>query len=134
MTVYTGKNLYVTFGGTVAQADYRSFEPTGEIGLEDGSAGADNGRTYKQTLKDGTSTLTLRSISGTAGTAMWKTWIEGAEGTLIWGPEGTATNSVKGSVYAIISSRNTPDTYDQVSEWTFEFQHSDVNGISYTTW
>ena len=132
MTAYTGSALYITFGGTTAHADYRSLEISSEIGLEDGSAGADVGRTYKKTLKDGTASLTLRSISGTAGTAMWVNWVEGAEGTLVWYPEGTATNGIKGSVYAFINSRNTPDTYDQVSEWNFEFQFSDVAGVVYS--
>lgn len=134
MTAYTGQALYVTFGGTTAHADYRSLEVNSEKGLEDGSAGADVGRTYLGTLKDGTATLTLRSISGTAGTAMWITWIEGAAGTLVFGPEGTATGKVKGSVYAIIASRTTPMEYDQVAEWTFEFQFSDSSGIVYSTY
>lgn len=134
MTSYTGQNLYVSFGGTVAQADYRSFEPESEIGMEDGSAGADVGRTYLATLKDGNASLTLRSISGTAGTAMWAGWVDGAAGTLVWGPEGTATGKIKGSVYAKISKRSAPDEYDQVAEWTFEFQFSDAAGVVYSTW
>lgn len=134
MTAYTGRNLYVTFGGTVAAADYRSFEPHGEIGLEDGSAGADLGRTFLSTLKEGNASLTLRSISGTAGTAKWITWAEGAEGPLVWAPEGTATGKIKGSVNAIIESRENPNEYDQVAEWTFEFKYSDATGPVYTTY
>lgn len=134
MTAFTGSALYVAFGGTVAQANYRSFEPSSEIGLEDGSAGADVGRTKLSTLKDGNASLTLRSIAGTAGTAMWIGWVEGASGTLVWGPQGTATGSVKGSVYATIASRNTPMEYDQVAEWTFEFEYNDAAGVAYSTW
>lgn len=134
MAAFTGGALYVSFGGTVLNADYRSFEPEGEIGLEDGSAGADVGRTFKKTLKDGNASLTLRSIAGTAGTAKWVSLYEGAEGTLVWGPEGTATGASKGSVYAIIENRSNPQEYDQVAEWTFSFKYSDAAGVVYSTW
>lgn len=134
MTSYTGQNLYVTFGGTALQADYRSFEPESEIGTEDGSAGADVGRTYKTTLKDGKASYKARSISGTSGTPEWITLAEGAQGTLVWGPEGTASGKIKGSVYAILNSRKLPNEYDKVAEWTFEFQFSDAAGVVYSTW
>lgn len=133
MTAYTGSALYVTLGGTVAQANYRSLEINDEIGLEDASAGSDVGRSYLSTLKDGDATLTLRSISGTAGTAIWLGWTSGANGTLVFHPEGTATGKIKGSVYAYIESRETPMEYDQVAEWTFNLKFSDTAGITYTT-
>ena len=132
MTAYTGQNLYVVFGGTVLSADYRSFEPEEEIGLEDGSAGSDTARTYKTTLKDGKATYNGRSIAGTAGTAKWVNIPVGAEGTLEWGPEGTATGKIKGSVNAIVSNRKMPNEYDQVAEWGWDWQYS--GAITYSTY
>lgn len=132
MAAYTGQNLYVAFGGTAVQADYRSFEPNEEIGVEDASAGSDAARTYKTTLKDGNASMTCRSISGTAGTARWINFAVGAEGTLEWGPEGTATGKIKGSVNAILTQRSHPNEYDQVAEWSYEWQYS--GAVTYSTY
>jgi hypothetical protein len=132
MTAYTGTNLYVAFGGTALQADYRSFEPEEEMGVEDGSAGSDAARTYKTTLKDGNASMTLRSIAGTAGTAKWVNLAVGTEATLEWGPYGTATNSIKGSVNAILNNRSAPVEYDQVAEWSYEWQFS--GAVTYSTY
>lgn len=132
MTAYTGRNLYVAFGGTALTADYRSFEPEEEMGVEDGSAGADVARTYLSTLKDGNASYTARSISGTAGTAKWVNIPVGAEGALEWGPEGTATGKIKGSVNAILTNRSAPNEYDQVAEWSYEWQYS--GAVTYSTY
>lgn len=132
MTAYTGANLYLTFGGTVLQADYRRFEPEEEIGLEDASAGSDAARIYKTTLKDGNATFLARSIAGTAGTAKWVSIPVGAEGTLEWGPQGTATGNARAYVNAIVSSRTAPNEYDQVAEWGWDFQYS--GAVTYATY
>lgn len=132
MTAYTGTNLYVAFGGTALNADYRSFEPEEEMGVEDASAGSDAARTYKTTLKDGNASYTARSIAGTAGTAKWINLAVGTEGTLEWGPEGTATGKVKASVNAILTNRSQPNEYDQVAEWSYEWQFS--GAVTYSTY
>lgn len=132
MAAYTGTNLYIVFGGTVLSADYRSFEPEEEMGVEDASAGSDAARIYKTTLKDGNASLTCRSIAGTAGTAKWANIPVGAEGTLEWGPEGTATGKIKASVNAIVSNRSLPNEYDQVAEWSWEWQFS--GAVTYSTY
>ena len=132
MTAYTGTNLYVVFGGTVLSADYRTFEPEEEMGIDDGSAGSDVARTFKTTLKNGKASYNARSISGTSGTAKWVNIPVGAEGTLEWGPEGTATGKIKGSVNAILTTRKAPNEYDKVAEWGYEFQYS--GAVTYSTY
>ncbi len=132
MTAYTGRNLYVVFGGTVFSADYRNFEPEEEMETDDASAGADTARTFLTTLKNGKATYTGRSISGTGGTAKWISIPVGAEGTLEWGPEGTATGKIKGSVNAIMNKRTDPNEYDKVAEWQREFQYS--GAVTYSTY
>lgn len=132
MTAYTGTNLYVVFGGTVFSADYRTFEPEEEMEIDDGSAGSDAARTFKTTLKNGKASMKLRSIAGTAGTAKWVSVPVGAEGTLEWGPEGTATGKIKGSVNAILVNRKDPQEFDKVSEYTRDFQYS--GAVTYTTY
>lgn len=134
MTAYTGTNLYVSFGGTALNADYRKFEPEEEIGTEDGSAGADLSVTRLTTLRDGKATLMCRSIAGTAGTAKWVNLAVGISAPLVWGPYGTATGAIKGSVTAILKSRKMPNEYNKVAEWEYEFEYSDPVGVAYSTY
>jgi hypothetical protein len=69
----------------------------------------------------------MRAISGTAGTSVWITTLaRGNEGTLEWGPEGTATNNRRSYVNAIITNRSETLAYAGVSEWSITFQHSGV--------
>lgn len=133
MTAYTGKNLYLIFGGTALQADYRSFDPTEEMGVEDASAGSDAAVTRLTTLKDGNASLTMRSISGTGGTANWITGLAvGNEGTLEWGPEGTATNNRRSHVNAILTEKNETLAYADVSEWNITWEYS--GEVTHTTY
>ena len=125
MTTFTGRNLYLVFKGVAIQSDYRSFEPSGEIKVEPASAGSDVPETYLTTLTNGKASLTMRSIAGTAGTALWITTLaRGAEGTLEWGPEGTATGKLRNYVNAIVISKSDPQAYAGVTEWKVEWQYS----------
>jgi len=75
------------------------------------------------TLTDGKASLTMRSIAGTAGTALWIThFAKGNEGTLEWGPEGTATGKLRSYVNAIVIGRTPTQEYAGVVEWKIEWQ------------
>lgn len=113
-------------GNSIA-SNYRSFEPAEEIKVEPASAGSDVPETYLTTLTDGKASLTMRSISGTAGTALWITHFAlGNEGTLEWGPQGTATGSLRSYVNAILLSKTPTEEYAGVTEWKVEWQYSGV--------
>ena len=126
-TTYTGSGLYLKFGTTTLQADYRSFTPAQSMGLEDASAGADTGISRLSTLKDSTYSLTMRAPAG--GTAAWAALAEGTSGTLEWGPEGTATNKPKRTVTAIVESREEGLSYNGVTEWSITWQQNDTTGV-----
>lgn len=127
-TTYTGSGLYLKFGSTELAADYRSFTPSFSIGLEDASAGSDTGMSRLTTLKDGSASLTMRApVGGTATSAALE---EGTEGTLEWGPEGTATNKPKRSVNCFVESFEETLAYAGVTEWSVTFQQSDTSGVS----
>ena len=100
-----GKNLYLCFGSTVLDTDYRAFgeSETGEV--VDISAGSDTYKTYLTTLADGTATATIMLQSGTAFTAVWEALKPLTEGTLTWAPEGTATSQQKHTVNSFITKR-----------------------------
>lgn len=103
MAGITGKNLYLNFGSTVLDTDYRSFSESEEMGTVDQSAGSDTARTYLTTLKDGTASSTIVVQAG--DTATWNAVVVGASGTLTWAEEGTTAAKPKHTVWAIVTGR-----------------------------
>lgn len=122
MAGITGKNLYLSFNGTVLDTDYRSFGPSEEIGIVDQSAGADGNRTYLTELKDGTSSATIVIQAG--DTTTWGAVVVGTEGTLEWGEEGTAVGKPKHTVNAIVTGRDKSIEYADLLVADISFQFS----------
>lgn len=127
MTEYTGSPAYIAFKGTALNSDFRELGNSETIDIVDASAGADVAKTYLTTLEDGTGTLTLLDqTGGTAATAPWQVCDKGQQGTLEWGPEGTATGKPRHYVNAIVTSRERPIKYNDVTILTVGFQYSGV--------
>lgn len=125
MSDMTGSALYVSFKGTSITPDFREWNDGGEMGVVDASAGADTARTYLTTLLDGKATFSGLYQGGTAATDVYNLMAEGARGTLIIGPEGTATNKPKKTITdAIVIKRDRKIPYADVVELTVEFQFS----------
>lgn len=124
----TGTNLYAIFASTVLSTNYRSYQTTDEMGLVDQSAGSDTGSTYLTTLRDGSSTFTVKHKA--ADTAFWAALTPGTEGTLEWGEEGTAAGKPKHSVNAIIQRRQQSAEYNGLIVMDLMFQHSDTSGVT----
>ena len=85
---------WIWSGGTTSLAgDYRtcSWNPT--VDYVDSSAGSDTYKGRLTALKDATAAVTL--VAQTAGTAINAALAPGVAGTLIIGPEGTATGKRK---------------------------------------
>jgi hypothetical protein len=101
MTAYTGSALDVKWidgSGTVTiSGDQTILDYTPSIDLVDQTAGADTNKTYLTTLKDGKASLTAYLQAGTAsgGTLAFSRVYEGAVGTIIYSPEGTAATKPK---------------------------------------
>jgi len=93
MAGLTGKGLYIKFGGTVLNTDYRTFSAARSIDKVDGSAGADTFKTYLTTLKDGS--ISCAIIAQAADTSTRGTLTPGTGGSLEYGLEGTATGKQK---------------------------------------
>jgi len=119
--------LYLKFGSTVLDTDYRSFSAGEEMNLVDESAGSDTARSYLTTLKDGTASATIVIQAGDTGT--WAALTPGTSGTLEWGQEGTAATKPKHTVNAIISSREMSMEYADLVVADIEWQISDASGI-----
>lgn len=125
MPSFTGKNLHLDLGGTAINADYREFNIDEEMGIVDQSAGSDTARTYLTTLEDASGSLmVVDQADGTAATYIWNLLDKGTEGTLTWGPEGTATGKPKHLANVIITSRSRSFRYDDLVELNFGIQVS----------
>jgi|RifCSPhighO2_12_1023870.scaffolds.fasta_scaffold12849_11 hypothetical protein len=122
MPEYTGKNLYVSFAGTVVSSRFRSFDNDETMAMVDKSAGADGAMTYLNTLEDGKATLEVLDLE--QGTALWAALVKGAAGTLIWGDEGSAAGKPKHTVPALVARRRKTTVYNEVVKGNFDFQYN----------
>jgi hypothetical protein len=85
---------WIWSGGTISLAgDYRTFTWNPSIDYAEVSAGSDTQKGRITTLKDATAAVTL--VAQTGGTAMVAALQPGNGGTLVFGPEGTATGKRK---------------------------------------
>jgi len=121
-TRYTGKDLYVEFGGVDLTTGQRAFSVSREQETADTTAGADDARSFKATVKAYTATLEVLADSSTAGTALLAAIKEGTEGTLIWGALGTTAGLPKSSFPAIVNSVAVTLNFDDASVYSVEFQ------------
>lgn len=118
-----GIDLYVSFAGQSIVADYREFTVERTIDTVDKTAGNETSKSYIPTLKDGTASLTY-CYAGSAGTAISNLFKVGTEGTLLWGPEGTATGKPKGGNYGIVTSHSKPQVHADLIMRTVTWQFS----------
>jgi hypothetical protein len=132
MAGYVGKDLYLSFDGTVLDTDFRSFNPSEEIGLVDQSAGADTGSTWLTTLITGTAAAAF--VLQAADTATWGVLTPGSEGTLEWGEEGTASGKPRHYINAIVVSREKTIDYGDVVICNSTFRYSAQTGVTDTTY
>ncbi len=133
MAEYTGKNLdvkwYPSSGGTIdLSGDYRSLSYKPTIGKVSSTAGSDNFESYLMTTKD--TVLDYTGVMQTAGTALEDALTEGTFGTLIVGPEGTASGKRKYIVPAYAMGGNFNYQYKETVEIACQFQGSGtrING------
>ena len=120
----TGKDLWLSFNGTVLSVDFRNFEESQEVDLVDVSAASDDDRTYAVTINDGSFDYTGLCLSGGSGTVIWDALAPGTEGTLIWASEGSVAGKPKWSCNAIAKTRSRSFPYDGVMEISANVQKS----------
>ena len=136
MAHYAGTQLYVRFealGGTATlTGDQRTFDVSRGAVLADSTAGSDAATKETEIREDNSFTWNGLADSDSSGTTLWQTYLAcGVEGTLIWGPNGTASG-YKGTCEVIVRSSGASHPYDGMTEWNAEFGGQTV--ISDTTW
>lgn len=121
----TGKNAKVLFihsGGTVdLSGERRNLDITREVKTVNMEAGNDTAEAVKATLYHYAAELTMLS-AGTAGTATMNKVIEGTEGTILWGADGTASGKPKGGFPALVVSQNESIPYPDAVEYSVSFE------------
>lgn len=127
MAEFTGANLVVNWfpssGGTIAlSGDYRtvSYQPSGKLVLA--TAGSDAFESYLSTVKD--TKVSYTGVMQTAGTAVEDALLPNTFGTLIIGPEGTASGKRKYTIPAFAGGGTFEWKYPETVEISCEFQGS----------
>lgn len=135
----TGAGQYIALvhsGGTaVLSGDSRTFSITREQELADVSAGADGARSSKATLKN--FSMSLEALfTGTAGTASIGSADIGKEGTLLYGPKGTAAGQPKGAWPVIVNNVSIDSPFDDAVILNIEFtgQGDEISNPLTATW
>lgn len=128
MAEFYGKDLqflWVGTAGTLDISEYQrgaSFSPTGKIDVN--TTGAAGYETRQVGVKDFTVTfqgLWQNSTSATATTSMENTMRFGESGTVILGPEGTATGMRKYTLPVISEGPQLNLQYDSLTEVNISF-------------
>lgn len=121
----TGRDLVVLFqtGGQTytLSGDQTSLEITLDTNEADMTAGGDQFVFMKPTIRVSGATLTCKYTGGTAGTAIWGAVTVQTEGTLIYGPEGTATGKPKGGFPCYVKSKSKSIPYNDAIVRTATF-------------
>lgn len=121
MAHYTGKDLYVSFGGTAIDGDQRSFDVSRTSDTAESSAGSDTDKSYLATLNDASGSMEIL-CDNTEGTAIKQILYEGNTGELLWGQEGTASGKEKYGCSIIITGVDESNPYADVAMYTFNWQ------------
>lgn len=123
MAEFTGSALVLSWiwsGGTVSlNGDYRtcSWNPT--VAYADMTAGSDTHVGRLTALKDSTAAVTL--VDSSPGTATYAALNPGVAGTLIIGPEGTATGKRKITMPAFCDGAVPSYTYNDTTTLSVNF-------------
>lgn len=105
---------WIWSGGTIAlQGDYRKLDLTTSVKEAVTTAGSDAREGRLPTIKDFKAAVSL--VARQAGTAVLAGLAEGVSGTLIVGPEGTATGKPKTTASAICQGADQHYLYSDTS-------------------
>jgi len=123
MPAYRGKDLEVSFGGTVISGDGRSvsYEESADI-LDDTTYG-DTNRTKQAGLLDGSGSYEALDQTGAWATE-WTTIQPGDSDTMIIYPEGNSAGNRSASFTAIIGNRSISFPYDGLATLSMSFEIS----------
>src|SRR5512139_808734 len=127
MTAFSGSAMYLAWiysgGTTVLNTDFRTFDWTPTLSLIDSTAGADTFREYIGGIGEG-GDISVSLVLQTGSTALISALARATNGTLLYGPEGTASGKPKSTIPAISRGPSYSQPYDDVVEFKVSFQQS----------
>lgn len=122
---YTGKNLFLQWidaSGTVNFAgDQKSFEWDWEADTEDMAAGSDDYHYAYGTLLNIKAKLEIME-TGSSGTSVAARLEPLDEGTLIWGPQGSATGKPKWGAALLVKKNSPKYPFDKAVVRSIDFE------------
>jgi hypothetical protein len=135
LTKISGKNLYASFAGTNLSTTQRSLDVDEQQESADSTAGADSYRNYVATVKTmGAKMEILLQEHSTGGSAQLAVLLPGAEGTFLWGVEGTTTGKPKDGFYARVKNASKKIKFDDVYMMSLELENAGTgrlyNGVT----
>lgn len=126
MPSYSGQSLifqWIYSGGTInLNTDFRTATYSPSIDQAEDTAGADTNKTYVNLQKDGK--VSFGGLMQTGGTTTTVGLVEGTSGTIIIGPEGTASGKQKLTIPAISLGANYNWPYNGLVEISCDFQQN----------
>lgn len=122
MAKLTGKQLYLEYGGVNISGTQRTFSYTHEQEQADLTAGQDEYRNFGNTVKmiEAEAEVLVREHAD-GGSALFAGLALGGQGTLIWGPEGTATGKPKFGFLANLVDTSAELPFDDAYVLTLKF-------------
>lgn len=120
-----GTNLIVQLihsGGTaVISGDYTNFTVTRDSQMADLTAGDDGGQFNKYLYEINSATLESYYDGTVSSASLGTALVRGTEGTVLYGPSGTASGSPKGGFPAVIKKADVTIPYDNGITLSIEF-------------
>jgi hypothetical protein len=111
---------WIYSGGTISfNQDYRTASWSPSVEMVDATAGADTVRKRLTSFKDASASISLVDQTNAAGTA--SALDAGVSGTLIIGPEGTASGKRKITMPAFSQGAKYNFPFDNIAELTCDF-------------
>jgi len=121
---YVGSSWYGTWiysGGTVVlSGNQTKFGMERTVDTVEVTAGSDTQKAYLPTVTDNKFSYAVYD-AGTAGSALAKSLTPNTNGTLTWGPQGTATGKPKFSIAAVVTSQKIEYAFDAAVLLEVEF-------------
>ncbi len=127
MAAFSGSAMYLAWiwasGTAVLNTDFRQFDWSPSLALIDSTAGADTFREYISGIGEG-GDISLSCVMQASGTALISALARGNAGTILYGPEGTASGKPKSTIPAISKGPAYSQAYDDVVEFKVSWQQS----------
>ena len=133
MAGYTTRAAYLKFGSTELQAYHRTFNNSESVDTIDDSAGSQAWKTMISGDKSGEFTLEVVIPADNAGTVRQAIAID-TDGTLLVGPEGTATGKEKCSVYCKVTAHGRSFNRADVTTMSVTFSYNVATGPTWGAW